>query len=133
VLPLAPNNERDRSTMETMKLRAIQQPGHAGELLDSFIKVEGHLPADSHPLLQQSQLTPLLEKVALRSLDDGHVWRAWTDDRAMWLWACEVSLARSRERGLPVMEVRRYDESGSIEESGTWVRVRNESWQRCNE
>ena len=84
-------------------------------------------------LTHERQLTPSLEKVAQRSLDDGHVWRAWTDDRAMWLWACEVSLARSRERGLPVMEVRRYDESGSIEESGTWVRVRNDSWQRCNE
>jgi hypothetical protein len=119
--------------METMKLRAIQQPGHAGELLDSFIRSAGQLPSDSHPLMTESQLTPSLEKVALRSLDDGHVWRAWTDDRAMWLWACEVSLARSRERGLPVMEVRRYDETGSVEESGTWVRVRNESWQRCNE
>jgi hypothetical protein len=31
------------------------------------------------------------------------------------------------------MEVRRYDESGAIEESGTWVRVRNDGWQRCNE
>jgi hypothetical protein len=133
VLPLAPNKERDPKAMETMKLRAIQQPGNAGELLDSFIQVEGHLPRDSHPLTVESQLTPSLEKVAMRSMDDGHVWRAWSDDRAMWLWACEVSLARSRERGLPVMEVRRYDESGSIEESGTWVRVRNESWQRCNE
>jgi hypothetical protein len=51
----------------------------------------------------------------------------------MWLWACEVSLARSRERGLPVMDVRKYGESGSIEESGTWVRVRQNQWQRCNE
>jgi hypothetical protein len=120
-------------TMETMKLRAIQQPGHAGELLDSFIRVVGGLPGDSHPLTVESQLTPSLEKVALRSLDEGQVWRAWTDDRAIWLWACEVSLARSRERGMPVMEIRRYDESGSIEDRGTWVRVRNESWQRCNE
>jgi len=119
--------------METMKLRAIQLPGNAGELLDSFIRVEGHLPGESHPLTQARQLTPSREKVAERSLEDGRVWRAWTDDRAMWLWACEVSLARSRERGLPVMEVRRYDEMGSIEESGTWVRVRNDSWKRCNE
>lgn len=119
--------------METMKLRAIQLPGNAGELLDSFIRVEGHLPGESHPLTHGRQLTPSLEKVAQRSLDDGHVWRAWTDDRAMWLWDGEVSLARSRERGLPVMEVRRYDETGSIEESGTWVRVRDDSWQRCNE
>jgi hypothetical protein len=119
--------------METMKLRAIQQPDHAGQLLDSFIRVVANLAEDSHPLMSQSQLTPSLEKVALRTLDEGQVWRAWTDDRAMWLWACEVSLARSRERGLPVMEVRRYDESGLIEDSGTWVRVRNESWQRCNE
>jgi hypothetical protein len=27
--------------MQTMKLRAIQLPGNAGELLDSFIRVEG--------------------------------------------------------------------------------------------
>ena len=33
--------------METMKLRAIQLPGNAGELLDSFIRVEGHLPGES--------------------------------------------------------------------------------------
>jgi len=122
--------------METMKLRAIQQPGHAGELLDSFIRVAGRLPSESHPLTEQRQLTPSLEKLALRVLDEGRVWRAWTDDRAMWLWACEVSLARSRERGLPVMEVRRYDEQGAIEDSGTWgtwVRVQNDNWQRCNE
>ncbi len=29
--------------MQTMKLRAIQRPGNAGELLDSFIRVEAHL------------------------------------------------------------------------------------------
>jgi hypothetical protein len=119
--------------METMKLRAIQLPGNAGELLDSFIRAAGNLPHDCRELSQGRELTPTLEKLAQRSLEDGHVWRAWTDDRAMWLWACEVSLARSRERGLPVMEVRRYDESGAIEESGTWVRVRNDGWQRCNE
>ena len=31
--------------METMKLRAIQQPGHAGELLDSFIRAKDAWPA----------------------------------------------------------------------------------------
>jgi hypothetical protein len=45
----------------------------------------------------------------------------------------KFSLDRSRERGLPVVEVRRYDESGAIEESGTWVRIEKNSWQRCNE
>jgi len=119
--------------METMKLRVIQQPGHAGELLDNFIRLAGGLPRDAHQLTQQRELTPTLEKLAQRSLDEGSVWRAWSDDRAMWLWACEVSLARSRERGLPVMDVRRYDEFGSIEESGTWVRLRQDIWQRCNE
>jgi hypothetical protein len=119
--------------METMKLRAIQQPGHAGELLDGFIRLAGRLPSDAHEVVDERRLTPSLEKLAQRSLDDGAVWRAWTDDRAMWLWSCEVSLERSRERGLPVMEVRRYDENGNVEDSGTWVRVRNEDWQRCNE
>ena len=31
------------------------------------------------------------------------------------------------------MDVTRYDESGAVEDSGTWVRVREDSWQRCNE
>jgi len=125
--------QRDRATMETMRLRAIQHPGHAVELLDSFIRREGRLPEDSRRLTHGSQLTPSLEKLAARTLADGSVWRAWTDDRAIWLWTCEVSLDRSRERGLPVMEVWRYDEFGAVEESGTWVRVRQDSWQRCNE
>jgi hypothetical protein len=112
--------------METMKLRAIQLPGNAGELLDSFIRAEGHLADDSRELKRERELTPTLEKLAQRSLDDGGVWRAW-------LWASEVSLALSRERGMPVMEVRRYDENGNVEESGTWVRVRLDQWQRCNE
>jgi hypothetical protein len=119
--------------METMRLRAIQQPGHAGELLDGFIVAEGNLPDDARELIEERRLTPTLEKLALRELDAGCVWRAWTDDRDMWLWVCEVSLVRSRERGLPVMDVRRYDQSGSIEQSGTWVRVRLNNWQRCNE
>jgi hypothetical protein len=119
--------------METMKLKAIQHPGNAGELLASFIRAEGNLPGDSRELVRERELTPTLEKLAQREAVEGIAWRAWTDDRAMWLWAGELSLARSRERGLPVMDVRRYDESGSIEESGTWVRLRHDSWQRCNE
>ena len=75
--------------MQTMKLRAIQLPGNAGELLDSFIRSEGHLADDSREL--------------------------------------------KRERGMPVMEVRHYDENGNVEESGTWVRVQPDQWQRCNE
>ena len=31
------------------------------------------------------------------------------------------------------MAVTRYDETGEIEDSGTWVRVREDNWQRCNE
>src|SRR6478735_1041325 len=134
VLPPAPTNKtQGPGIMETMRLRAIQQPGNAGALLDSFIRAAGNLPCDCRELSRARELTPTLEKVALRSLEDGHVWRAFTDDRAMWLWDCEVSLDRSRERGLPVVEVRRYDESGAIEDSGTWVRIQQNSWQRCNE
>ena len=119
--------------METMKLRAIQHPGHAGELLGGFIRHAENLPRDAHRLTRDSELTPALEKVAQRSLEEGLVWEAWTDDRAMWLWTCEVSLARSRERGMPVLEVRRYDETGAVEESGAWVLVGHDRWQRCNE
>ena len=117
--------------MQTMKLRAMQDPGRTVELLDSFIRHEGRLTRDSHRLTEGGELTPSLEKLAIRSIEDGNVWRAWTDDRAIWLWTCEVSLNLSRERGMPVMAVSRYDEFGAMEESGTWVCLGNDSWQRC--
>ena len=119
--------------MQTMRLRAIQQPGTAGELLDSFVRAEGNLALDSRELTRERELTPTLERIAQRSLGNGCVWRAWTDDRAMWLWSSEVSLELSRERGMPVMEIRRYDENGQVEDAGTWVRVRADEWKRCGE
>jgi hypothetical protein len=30
------------------------------------------------------------------------------------------------------MEIRRYGEYGNLEDSGTWVRVRSDEWQRCD-
>lgn len=119
--------------MQTMKLRAMQSPGFAGELLESFIRAEGRLADAARELKSEQELTPALEKLAQRALDDGGVWRAWTDDRAMWLWTSETSFALSRERGMPVMEIRRYDEHGLREEAGTYVRVRHDEWQRCDE
>ena len=119
--------------METMKLRAIQHPGHAGELLDSFIRNAGRPAPDRIELTRGRDLTPTLEKVAQRWIEECSVWQAWTDDRAIWLWACEVSLTRSRERGMPVMAVTRYDESGASRGQRYWVRVREDNWQRCNE
>ena len=119
--------------MQTMKLRAIQSPGFAGELLESFIRAEGSLADDVRELKSERELTPSLEKLAQRALDEGGVWRAWTDDREMWLWISEMSLALSRERGMPVMEVRQYDEQGRMSSAGTWVRVRHDAWQRCDQ
>ena len=55
-----------------MRLRAIQQPGNAGALLDSFIRAAGNLPCDCRELSRARELTPTLEKLALRSLEDGH-------------------------------------------------------------
>jgi hypothetical protein len=62
--------------MESTRLRAIQQPGNAGALFDSFMRAVGYLP------------------------------RAFTGDRSMWLWDRDVSRARSREHGMPVVELR---------------------------
>ena len=54
--------------METMRLRAIQLPGNAGALLDSFIRAAGNLPRDSRELSRARELTPTLEKVAQREV-----------------------------------------------------------------
>jgi hypothetical protein len=44
-----------------------------------------------------------------------------------------MSLALSRERGAPVLQVSHFGDGGTIEDSGCWMADQKGKWQRCED
>jgi hypothetical protein len=117
--------------METMRLRAIQHPSRVGELLDAFASNAVGLPERSRKVLDRSELPAVLQRVVLEATKREREWCAWTDEHRIWLFTAEMSLALSRERGTPVLDVSAYGEGGQLVGSGSWVADRRGEWHRC--
>jgi hypothetical protein len=119
-------------TVETEKLRTIQQPSQVEALLESFVWSVDILPDGARKLLDRSELPGPLQRLAVNLKKKDKIWGAWTDDRQhVWFFAAEMSLALSRERGRPVLQVDAFGEDGKLSESACWVAVRDGEWRRC--
>jgi hypothetical protein len=117
--------------METMRLRGIQQPGNVDRLLEAFICGTSRVPSSAYPVRTRSGLSQVLKSLVQQAQKKQQAWSAWSDDRLSWLFTAEMSLALSRERGMPVLEVRAYSDHGELQETGFWARDRQGCWHRC--
>ena len=117
--------------METMRLRAIQKPSRVGELLDSFGSSAPGLPEQVHRIYEPFDLPAVLQRTVREATAQEREWCAWTDDHRIWLFTAEMSLALSRERGSPVLDINAYGEDGKLTGSGSYVCDRQGRWQRC--
>jgi hypothetical protein len=118
--------------MDTMRLRAIQQPSRVEALLESFALGQGLLPPAARPLFDFDDLPRELQLLIRRSGSDAHAWRAWSDDRHVWFLCGELSLPLSRERGRPVLRISQYDEEAQMLEAAMWLHSHGERWDRCS-
>jgi hypothetical protein len=117
--------------METERLRKIQQPSRVDRLLELFVAGAKRVPHSAYQIRNPSALSETLQKVVRRAKSGHKAWGAWTDDHATWLFTAEMSLALSRERGTPVLEIHAYSEHGELQETGFWAHDKQGIWQRC--
>jgi len=117
--------------METVRLRKIQQPSQVERLLDLLVSRSNYLPQDSFQVRNAAELPSQLQVIVIRAKQEGRVWACWASSLEMILLTCEMSLARSRERGIPVLLVNRYNEIGELKDSGSWITGPDGNWQRC--
>jgi hypothetical protein len=119
--------------METVRLRKIQQPSRVGGLLEAYISRGETLPRAAYEIHERSALPEPLRKVAARATQQGRVWRGWASRSHVWLFTADMSLALSRERGAPVLQVSIHDENGELTDSGCWLMDRQSNWMRCGD
>lgn len=117
--------------METMRLLGIQQPRSVDRLLESFIIGTNRVPQAAYLVRSPSELSQDLMALVQQAQRKHRAWAAWTDDHATWLFAAEMSLALSRERGAPVLEIHAYSKHAELLETGFWAHGKQGNWQRC--
>jgi hypothetical protein len=119
--------------LKTLTLRTLQKPSHIDGLLKSLVKSLAVLPEETNAITDRSELPAALQRVVMRAAKSGQSWVAWNDlGLHVWLFIAEMSLALSRERGSPVLQVKYYRETG-LQETANWMVDRNAQWQRCND
>ena len=116
--------------METVRLRAIQQPSRVERLLVAFALRSGIVNPDGYMLRDQRAVPAALQGVIFQAMRKGRAWCAWKDDSRIWLLTCEMLLERSRERGSPVLNVELYDEVGELKDDACWLVDQEGEWRR---
>ena len=118
--------------METMRLKTIQVPDRTYELLEAF--ATDHLrvdPAANRPA-HLHDLPPQLRRHIGDGNNQQYIWFAWEDADRTYLITGALVLDLARERGRPVLEIRRYEHDGSLLEYSTWMRPASGRWEKCH-
>jgi hypothetical protein len=122
---------RNPAAMDTGRLRAIQEPRSARELLLAFASASEHLPPASQEVQSFAELPAALQRLAKQGEADDVVWVARAENMRIWFFSATPSLELSRERRRPVLKVRIHNEHGILIESLTCVYTKAQEWKRC--
>jgi hypothetical protein len=109
-------------------LDQLQQPGSIERLLEDFARHSGLLPEGARRVRKQAVLPKELQGIVSRAI--AHPWVAFSSGSRYWLFTGVVSIARSRLRKAPVLQVNSYDEGGAVIDTGAWSAERDGQWQR---
>ena len=133
------NRERDPAveeivSVETLRLRRIQQPSKVERLLDAYISRSTGLPQGSYQIRDPSSVPSGLQQIVSQATEQGKVWSCWSAGSSdTWLFTCEMSMPLSRKRGTPVLQVCLYNNDGSLKDSDSWTTDPEGTWQRSGE
>lgn len=117
--------------MQTMKLRAIQQPSRLETILESLVTSQNWVPPEARPIADRSELPSALQKLVIKVAKSDGAWRAWTSYDGVRLFIAEMSLELSRERGCPVLNVSYYTDAGRLQLYSLWVQLADGAWRQC--
>jgi hypothetical protein len=117
--------------MQTMKLRAYQAPSRLAVLPDSLVISQNWVSDNAPQVTDRSELSSALQRLAVNASNGGGAWRAWWSHDGVRLFATEMSMELSRERGFPALNVRYYNDQARLQSYTMWVQSTDATWRRC--
>lgn len=119
--------------METLRLHRLQEPSRVERLLEAYISRAGDLPYGSYQLRDAKELPRNLRTILAEAVEWGEVWSCWANGSQLWLFTGHMPLDRSCEHGVPVIELRVYDEDAELKDAGVWKFDPRGTWTRCTD
>jgi hypothetical protein len=120
-----------KAVMETLRLRALQQPVHAERLLEALATRTNIIPKNSFRICDPDALPVTLQRVMFNAAQEGCIWVCWARGSHSWLFTCETRDPTSPERPAVVLRVKVYGEDGDLMEAGDWTLAADGKWDRC--
>jgi hypothetical protein len=117
--------------METLRLRALQQPVHTERLLEAFATRANIVPKNSYRIRDPDALSLTLQRVMFNAAQEGRIWVCWARGSHSWLFTCETRDPTSSEGQAVVLRVKVYGEDGDLMEAGDWTLAADSKWERC--
>jgi hypothetical protein len=117
--------------METLRLRALQQPVHTERLLEAFATRANIVPKNSYRIRDPDALPLTLQRVMFNAAQEGRIWGCWARGSHSWLFTCETRDPTSPEHQAVVLRVKVYAEEGDLMEAGDWTLAADGKWERC--
>ncbi len=117
--------------MSTLRLRTLQQPSHLERLLEAFVTHQKFVPEEAYQIRDPEALARPLQAVLDEPSEADRVWACWASGDEAWLFTCQMWPSRSDESGESLLHINCYDGAGELQDSGCWVRTRQQDWQRC--
>ena len=114
----------------TLTLRSVQQPNRLEQLLHDLVYSIGFLPDGAFPLCDLSDMPRAVARIACITTNAGESWTCLSHDGNVWLFVAEMLSERSRQIGLPVLQLDLYREDGKRNETGRWIRDCGGKWRR---
>ena len=96
--------------METQRMSALRQPAQLERLLEAFVSRAQQLQAGSYQIRDPRALPSCLRRLIAQTEKDGRVWTCWAYGARIALFIAEMEFSLSRERGMPVLTVARYED-----------------------
>jgi hypothetical protein len=118
-------------SVDTLRLRQLQQPSKVDRLLASYIAGADILPKNACQIRAVVAVPAPLDGLVTQAIKLGKSWSCWTQGTRTWLFTAEISLPLSRKRRAPVLQVKLYGDDGLLRESGTLVTDHSGKWCRC--
>lgn len=116
--------------METVRLRAIQQPSRVERLLTAFALRSGIMPPDAYMIRDQKAMPAELQGIIFQAMRRERAWCCWKHGSRVWLLTCDMLLDLSRKHGSPALDIQLYGENGELKDSDTWVLEKEGRWHR---
>jgi hypothetical protein len=129
----ADGTEEEILSVETLRLRKLQQPCKVERLLEACILRSNILPKNSYRIRDPLSVPEGLQRILSQATDQGMVWSCWAAGSETWAFTCEMYLSLSRERAAPVLHVSLHNKEGSLTDSGSGTTDALGTWHRAGE